>query len=115
MMQIAIRDLVAPFGVRASYYNKACRFSTTIGQYGVEPTGIECLPNARPGFRLGRKGFRLALCSGEREYEILLDRDWVKLRLVPMHLPLRILSEGGAASQSTWDRFVQIIKEWEDR
>ena len=102
------KDLVAPFGCRSLYYQGALRFANAVERYGVIPTGISCLENRRPGFRL-------SLCSGEREFEVLVDRDRAKLALTAMHLPRRILAEGGAASEAVWQRFSEIIKGWEDR
>jgi hypothetical protein len=102
------QNLVAPFGCPQAYYFNSLRFSNAVEQYGVIPTGIECLP-------LARKGFRLALCSGEHEYEVLLDNSWVKLRLIRIDRQQVPLAEGGAASQAVWDRFIQVIKQIEDK
>jgi hypothetical protein len=103
-----IRDLVAPFGTPRAYYFNSCRFSNAVEAFGVETTGISCLENGRPGFRL-------ELCSGENEYEILLDNSRVKLGLIRLSSPRVTLSEGGASSAATWMRFIQIVKELEDK
>ena len=107
-MNFVTQNLVAPFGCPQAYYFSALRFSNTVEQYGVETTGIECLEH-------GRKGFRLALCSGEHEYEVLLDNSWVKLRLIRMDRQQVPLAEGGAASETTWQRFAQIVRQMEDK
>jgi hypothetical protein len=99
---------VVPFGCPQAYYFSALRFSNTLEQTGIETTAISCLEN-------GRKGFRLALCSGEHEYEVLLENSWVRLRLIRMDQQQVPLAEGGAASQAVWDRFIQVIKQIEDK
>ena len=106
-MQMVMKDLIAPFGCQRAYYFNCLRFSNEVEQYGVIPTGIECLP--------GRPGFRAEMCSGEYEYEIRLDNSWVRLGLIRLNQPPVILSEGGAASQAVWDRFAQLVREMEDK
>jgi hypothetical protein len=107
-VNFATQNLVAPFGVPSAYYFNATRFADTVEKFGVEPTGVECLSH-------GRKGFRMELCSGENEFEVTLERDRVKLGMIRMDQQRVPLAEGGAASQTTWERFIQIIRQMEDK
>jgi hypothetical protein len=108
MHMVPFKDLIAPFGCPQAYYLSSVRFSNAVEEYGVVPTSIECLPN-------GHRGFRLTLCSGELEYEILLDNSRVKLLLNRMYQPQVTLAEGGPASQTTWEKFVQRIRQIEGK
>jgi hypothetical protein len=108
MHMVPFKDLVAPFGCPRAYYFNSVRFSNAVEAHGVETVGIECLPN-------GRKGFRLTLCSGTNEFEVVLDNSRVKLMLNRMHQPQVTLAEGGAASENTWQRLAQIVKAMEDK
>jgi hypothetical protein len=103
-----IRDLVAPFGAPRAYYFNSCRFSKAVEAFGVETTGISCLENGRPGFRL-------ELCSGTNEFEVVLDGNWVQLGLIRVNVPRVTLTQGGAASATTWEQFAQTIKRLEDK
>jgi hypothetical protein len=104
MNMVPFKDLVAPFGCPQAYYFNSVRFSNAIEEHGVVPTGIECLPN-------GHKGFRLSMCSGTNEFEVVLDNSRVKLMLNRIHHPQVTLAEGGAESQTTWERFVQRVRQ----
>jgi hypothetical protein len=55
------------------------------------------------------------MCSGTNEFEVVLDNSRVKLVLDRMHQAPVTLAEGGAASQTTWERFVECVRQIEGK